>query len=394
MLALKLRKQFGPELGLLTGLGLGAGIMYLADPHRGRRRRAQVRDKAISAVNHAEKAIDRSLRDLANRAQGVLTQGVTTLLPEVLEDDVLRDRVQTRLGRLVSHPGAIEVSVKDGRVALRGDVLEKEARRLICGVRCIRGVRGVEDYLNIHREPGSVPGLQGGHQVRCSEFDLLRPRWAPATRAVVGATGLGLMLAGMLRRGFTGFGMGAIGTGMLIRSVTNLGPLEGMGLDSRGPGITLQKTATINAPVERVFELLVNPERLPRVMEHIQEVKKVDDTHYHWTMNGPAGTELSWDTEVTELVPNQLLAWRSQPGTRLKNSGVVQFEPTGDGGTRVHIRMSYMPPGGFVGDTIAELLDAGPRHALDDDLLRLKSLVERGKTRAHHHVIKIEDLED
>lgn len=394
MLALKLRKKFGPELGLLTGLGLGAGIMYLADPHHGRRRRAQVRNKAISAVNHAERAIDRSLRDLANRGQGVLTKSVMTLLPEVLEDDVLRDRVQTQLGRLVSHPGAIEVSVKDGRVTLRGDVLEQEARRLIGGVRQMRGVRGVDEYVNIHRDPGSVPGLQGGHPLQSAECDLLRARWTPATRAVVGATGLGLMLAGMLRRSFTGFGMGAIGTGMLIRSITNMGPLEGMGLDTRGPGITLQKTAIINAPVERVFELLVNPEKLPRVMEHIQEVKKVDDRHYHWTMAGPAGTALSWDTEVTDLVPNQLLAWRSQPGTRCKNAGVVQFEPTDNGGTRVHIRMSYMPPGGLVGDTIAELLDAGPRHALDKDMVRFKSLMERGKTRAHHHVIKIEDLED
>ena len=40
MLALKLREKVGPELGLLTGLGLGAAFMYLADPHRGRRRRA------------------------------------------------------------------------------------------------------------------------------------------------------------------------------------------------------------------------------------------------------------------------------------------------------------------------------------------------------------------
>ncbi len=393
-MALKLREQFSPELGLLAGLGFGAGIMYLADPYRGRRRRAQVRDKAVSAVNHAEKALDRSLRDLANRAQGLLTKSVVTLLPEVLEDNVLRDRVQTRLGRLVSHPGAIEVTVKDGRVTLRGDVLENEAPCLISGVRQIRGVRGIDDYLNIHREPGTVPGLQGGHQLRTAECDLLRARWTPATRGVVGAAGLGLMLAGMIRRGFTGFGMGAIGTGLLIRSITNVGPLEGMGLDDRGPGITLQKTAVINAPVERVFELLVNPEKLPRVMEHIQEVKRVDDKRYHWTMTGPAGSALSWDTEVTDIVPNQLLAWRSQPGTRCKNAGVVQFEPTENGGTRVHIRMSYMPPGGLVGDTIAELLDAGPRHALNDDMVRFKSLVERGKTRMHHKVVKIEDLED
>jgi len=393
MLALKLREKVGPELGLLTGLGLGAAFMYLADPHRGRRRRAQVRDKTMWAMNHAGRAIDRSLRDLANRAQGLLTQTIANALPEVLPDEVLHARVQSRLGRLVSHPGAIEVSVREGRVTLRGDVLENEARRLICGLRCMRGVRGVDDYLNIHGEAGSVPGLQGQRTVRCPDFELLRPRWAPATRAVVGAGGLGLMLAGGYRRGLAGGVMGAMGTVMLMRSITNVGPLEGWGLDRRCRGITVQKTAIINAPVERVFELLVNPEKLPRVMEHIQEVKKVDDRHYHWTMRGPAGTTLSWDTEVTEIVPNELLAWRSEPGT-MKNAGVLQFEPTGNGGTRVHIRMSYVPPGGFVGETIAELLDADPKHLLDEDMARFKTLVERGKTRVRRRVVKVEELED
>jgi len=188
--------------------------------------------------------------------------------------------------------------------------------------------------------------------------------------------------------------MGLAGSGMLVRSITNVGPLEGMGLDQTAPGITLQKTTIINAPVERVFDLLVNPEKLPRVMDHVREVTKVDDTHYHWTVIGPAGTPLSWNSEITRLIPNELLAWRSGPGAAVKNDGVVQFEPTGNGGTRVHIRMHYLPPGGYLGHSVAELLDLDAKHVLDDDLARLKSLVERGSATVHHHKVKIEDLEE
>jgi uncharacterized membrane protein len=258
----------------------------------------------------------------------------------------------------------------------------------------MNGVREVIDNLHTHTAAGKVPSLQGQHQAGGSGFELLRPRWAPATRAVVGAGGLGLMLAGLRRQGLLGRLLGMAGAGMLVRSVTNMGPLEGMGLDREAPGIELQKTTTVNAPVKRVFELLMDPQKLPRVLDHVQEVRKVDDKHYHWTVLGPGGAPVSWDSEITQLVPNQLLAWSSSPGAAIKNAGVVQFEPTGNGGTRVHIRMRYTPPGGLLGHTLAELLDSDPKRALDKDLVRFKSLVERGTTTIHHHKLNIEDLED
>ena len=38
------------------GVGLGAGLMYLADPRSGRRRRAVAQDKAFHAMHEAENA--------------------------------------------------------------------------------------------------------------------------------------------------------------------------------------------------------------------------------------------------------------------------------------------------------------------------------------------------
>lgn len=397
MLALTLRKRF-PELGILAGIAVGAGLAYFGDPYRGRRRRAHARDKVTHLTHAAEKAIDRSFRDLTNRAHGLFAEAIDTVIPSRVPDEILLDRVRTRLGRLVSHPGALNVRVAGSHVIVCGDVLTDEAPRLLAGLRSMNGVRDVIDELRLHDEPGTCPALQGKHVVQEEECACLTGPWTPATRAVLGAAGIGMLLGGVFsyskKRRCVGTMMGLAGSGMLVRSITNVGPLEGMGLDPTATGITLQKTATINAPVDRVFDLLVNPEKLPRVLDHVREVTKVDDSHYHWTVIGPAGTPLSWDSEITRIIPNELLAWRSGPGAAVKNDGIVQFESTGNGGTRVHIRMHYLPPGGYLGHAFAELLDMDAKHILDNDLARLKSLVERGSATVHHHKISMEDLEE
>lgn len=397
MLAITLRKKF-PELGILVGIATGAALAYFGDPYRGRRRRAHARDKVTHLTNVAEKAIDRSFRDLTNRAHGLFAEALDFVLPSCVPDEVLLERVRTRLGRLVSHPGALEVRVVDGHVMLRGDVLLEEAPRLAEGLAAIPGVRELIDQTTVHEEPGSCPGLQGKHVVRQGQCMGVSGPWTPATRAVIGATGIGLMLGGMftLKKGQRCLAsvMGLTGSGMLVRSITNVGPLEGMGLDPSATGITVQKTTSIDAPVERVFDLLADPSRLPNVMEHVREVSKVDDAHYHWTVIGPAGTPLSWDSEITKIIPNELLAWRSGPGAAVKNDGVVQFERTDDGGTRVHVRMHYLPPGGYLGHSVAELLDVDAKHILDDDMSRLKSLLEKGSATVRHKKVRIEDVEE
>jgi hypothetical protein len=56
--------------GLLSAAGIGAGCMYLFDPDRGKRRRAELRNKA-KHINHiAIEAAGKTQRDLRNRLLG------------------------------------------------------------------------------------------------------------------------------------------------------------------------------------------------------------------------------------------------------------------------------------------------------------------------------------
>lgn len=371
------------------GLSLGARMMYMLDPSQGRRRRAMARDRAVWLAHQAELTIDRGVRDLFNRTQGVADETFSLLAPKPVSDQVLRDRVRSRLGRATSHPHAIEVEAKDGWVTLKGPVLRQEMRRVLWAVRAVPGVKHVENRMERHQQ-ADVPDLQGGTAPVSPE--LLQETWAPATRAVVGTTG-GLLLAySTWKRGWKGIGMGLMGVNLLARALSNVGPRHLLGIgDADAAGIRVQKTVHVNVPVEAVFDLLADPEKLPLIMSHILAVKKLEENRYRWTVSGPAGTPISWEAEIVEKIPNQLLAWKSVPGAMVANFGVVQLD-TEDGGTRIHIRLAYVPPAGAIGHAIATLFGADPKHALDDDMVRLKSLLEHGKTKAHHHSVTLEEV--
>lgn len=74
---------------------------------------------------------------------------------------------------------------------------------------------------------------------------------------------------------------------------------------------------------------------------------------FRWTVSGPLGTSSTWESRITELKPNRLLARRSAPGTLIRNAGIIRFQSTNDGGTRVHVQMSYKLPGCAVGHELA-----------------------------------------
>ena len=62
----------GKTLKWMTGIAVGGGLMYLADPDRGNRRRALAREKFVHGAHVLGTATDKALRDLRNRAAGFL----------------------------------------------------------------------------------------------------------------------------------------------------------------------------------------------------------------------------------------------------------------------------------------------------------------------------------
>src|SRR5687767_4048492 len=125
-----------------AGLGIGTGLMYLLDPDRGKRRRALLRDKCVSATRMTGEGIETTARDLSNRARGIANSIQSKFTSDEPDDAVLVDRVRSKLGRIVSHPGAIEVAAENGRVTLSGPILESEVDSLVT---CVQGTQGVHE---------------------------------------------------------------------------------------------------------------------------------------------------------------------------------------------------------------------------------------------------------
>lgn len=385
-----------PQSSIGTGLGglaVGAALAWALDPQRGPRRRSLLKDKAVHAAREATEAVEASARDFAHRGRGLAAE-VSHRVSDYRErqrgqqtaDEVIGSRVRAKLGHVCSHPGAIEVSCQEGRVEVHGPILSAEAARVLRALWSVRGVREIVDYLTRFDSPEHVPALQGGSEHRYES-------WAPSKRAAAGVAGVGLLSWGTAQRGVIGTGMGLAGLSLLIRSVTNRPALRFFGIGAQRKAIELQKTVHVNAPVEEVFAFFEHFENFPRFMSHVREVVRSGDQEgrWRWTVTGPAGLPVSWDAEVTRQTQNQLIAWRSVEGAVMRNEGTIRFDED-RGGTRIGIRLSYNPPGGSVGFALLAALGANPKRQLDEDMVRFKSLIEKGKATGREETVTKEEL--
>jgi uncharacterized membrane protein len=150
---------------------------------------------------------------------------------------------------------------------------------------------------------------------------------------------------------------------------------------ARGEGIKVEHTITVNRPREEVYHFWRQLENLPRFMDHLESVTVLDEDRSHWVAKAPAGTKVEWDASIQDEIENELIAWRSLPGSDIDNAGSVHFLPAGEG-TEVRVVLSYDPPAGRVGAAVAKLLGEEPEQQVEQDLRRFKQVMEAVETPA------------
>jgi hypothetical protein len=226
--------------------GIGAALMYFYDPHRGKRRRAKVRDKATHLKRTVTDAAEKTQHDLRNRIAGVIAETEALFRSEEVSDEVLEARIRSKLGRVVSHPHAVKVKVVDGLITLSGPILANEVLPLCEAVISINGVKNIENLLEIHENATDVPALQNGNGRFREHSGSIKSAWSPTARLIAGLTGGALTIYGGKRRGVAGTLMSTIGLSVVTRALTNMKVTELVGIDTDIKGSP--QTTSIETP--------------------------------------------------------------------------------------------------------------------------------------------------
>lgn len=364
---------------LLTTLGVGAGLMYFMDPQHGTRRRTMVIDKANRFVNNIDESIDIAVEDTRNRARGVLSEMTARLSDQGAPDWILEERVRSNLGRLARHTRALDIRAEGGRIHLSGPVLREDEGAVVKAALRTRGVHGVENQLQVFDDPQDIPALQTSSTQRAALMTPSPRTWSPATRLLSSVGGSLLTLYGLTRRGVAKPVLSTAGLVLTARGVTNLDTRSLLGMSGGENGIRVNKAINIFAPIDEVYQFWRNFENFPLFMNHVKEISTQGEVS-NWKLAGPVGSTAEFQSRVTQDIPNDLIAWETLPDSQVRSAGFVRFDENRDGSTRVTVQMTYTPPAGVAGHAVAQLFGVDPRQAMHDDLIRLKTLLEEGKT--------------
>jgi uncharacterized membrane protein len=139
------------------------------------------------------------------------------------------------------------------------------------------------------------------------------------------------------------------------------------------------RAVTINRPVDELFAYWRNFSNLATFMENVVAVSPIDDQRSHWVVKAPGGRTVEWDSAITEEQENSFIAWASEPGADVDNSGRIDFRDAGARGTVVTATLLYDPPAGVIGKLIAKMFQREPAIQARRDLRRFKQLMETGE---------------
>ena len=209
----------------------------------------------------------------------------------------------------------------------------------------------------------------------------------------VGLGGL-LLLGAVRRRDILGAVAGAGSAVLLYRGVTGYCPAYGaLGIDTAGQdqryynpaasvpygtGVRVESSIAVTRPAAELYDFWRRLDTLPQFMEHVEEVTTLTDRRSRWRVRAPVGSRVTWEAEIINDVPGQLIAWRSLPGSAIHHAGSVHFDRR-DGATEVRVVLEYAPPARYIGASMARILSDDPQRAVAEDLRRFKAIVERGE---------------
>jgi uncharacterized membrane protein len=141
---------------------------------------------------------------------------------------------------------------------------------------------------------------------------------------------------------------------------------------------TIVRDIRVEAPVDRVFDFLVDPNNLPEVWPNIVEVKNIKKSKDHSGFNFSwlykmSGLPFEGKCETIEYTPYERLVVKTNKG--LDSTITWRFQPTGQE-THVTLRFEYQIPSSLLKRMKEEIVIQENEHEVNAMLQNLKSRLE------------------
>jgi uncharacterized membrane protein len=202
-------------------------------------------------------------------------------------------------------------------------------------------------------------------------------------QAAMIVSGAALVALAARQRSWKTIGAALAGAPLLYRGATGHWPMPQAvarrASEAMAPA-PVETAVTINRPRAELYAFWRRLENLPRFMKHLDEVVDVGGGRSHWAGQSPLGFKVEWDAEIVEERQDQLLSWRSLPGSQVHNAGTVLFEDAPGGrGTVVRVSLELLAPGNALGHAVGKVLAPLTGQQVREDLRRFKQLMETGE---------------
>lgn len=139
------------------------------------------------------------------------------------------------------------------------------------------------------------------------------------------------------------------------------------------------RAVTINRPRAELYAFWRDFNNLPAVLDNVVRIEVLDRERSHWVVKSPGGGIVEWDSRITEDRDGELIAWASEEGADIPNSGRIEFRDAGSRGTVVVATINYDQPFGTLGRVISRIFQREPKMQAQRDLRRFKQLMETGE---------------
>lgn len=139
----------------------------------------------------------------------------------------------------------------------------------------------------------------------------------------------------------------------------------------------VSKSASINAPVEKVFAYMADPAHLPEIWPSILEVTNIQEEadgkkSYDWIYK-MAGMKFNGHSETLEFIPNKRIVVENTKG--IDSKFTWDYEQAGSG-TRLNLEAEYVIPLPLLGKLAESVVTKKGDEEADDLLSTLKAKME------------------